>query len=83
MFFSTKDRDNDRADRRHCAVEEQGGWWYNKCSESNLTGRFSCSSKTERERMTWATWNSAEYALDSATMMIREYGIDVYIEKRR
>ncbi|XP_066280138.1 ficolin-2-like [Branchiostoma lanceolatum] len=38
--FSTLDRDNDRSDRRHCAREYKGGWWYSKCVTANLNGAY-------------------------------------------
>ncbi|KAH8308397.1 hypothetical protein KR059_012019 [Drosophila kikkawai] len=31
MQFSTKDRDNDIIQSRHCAVEFTGAWWYRSC----------------------------------------------------
>ncbi|KAH8308058.1 hypothetical protein KR059_005828, partial [Drosophila kikkawai] len=31
MQFSTKDRDNDINQSRHCAVECSGAWWYRNC----------------------------------------------------
>ena len=41
MYFSTRDRDNDRYYRGgSCAVKFHGGWWYNSCSMSNLNGRW-------------------------------------------
>merc|ERR1719295_1960488 len=36
--FSTKDRDQDRNSYGNCAKEFTGGWWYNFCSNSHLTG---------------------------------------------
>ncbi|XP_061171273.1 fibroleukin-like [Saccostrea echinata] len=40
MYFSTRDRDNDRADNGfQCAVEFGiGGWWYNSCHDAFLNG---------------------------------------------
>jgi len=34
--FSTSDIDNDAWPRGSCAVERGGGWWFNRCSTSNL-----------------------------------------------
>ncbi|XP_020803063.1 fibrinogen C domain-containing protein 1-like [Drosophila serrata] len=31
MQFSTKDRDNDIHETRHCAAEYTGAWWYRSC----------------------------------------------------
>merc|ERR1712012_1429212 len=33
-IFSTKDRDQDRHRRRHCAKSLTGGWWYDRCASS-------------------------------------------------
>lgn len=30
MQFSTRDQDNDRYLQGSCAVENKGGWWYNR-----------------------------------------------------
>ena len=40
MAFSTKDRENDRARSRNCAVQFTGAWWYNDCFHSNLNGKY-------------------------------------------
>ena len=38
--FSTKDRDNDVYSDGSCAKIYYGGWWYEKCHQSNLNGRY-------------------------------------------
>ena len=46
MYFTTKDRDNDRHDSINCAVRPfgTGGWWYNGCGgmwpNSNFESRY-------------------------------------------
>ena len=44
MYFSTKDRDNDRDRRRHCALngpdKPNGGWWYKSCWNINLNNYY-------------------------------------------
>ncbi|GFO42455.1 ficolin-1 [Plakobranchus ocellatus] len=42
--FSTRDRDNDRASKKHCAQRKKGGWWYNYCAQTDLN-----SKKTKRQ----------------------------------
>jgi len=37
MKFSTYDHDNDMNGRKNCALNEEGGWWFNKCYLCCLT----------------------------------------------
>ncbi|GFN97170.1 fibrinogen related protein 12.1, partial [Plakobranchus ocellatus] len=40
LFFSTFDRDNDKAPASNCAISHHGGWWYNACYNANLNGQW-------------------------------------------
>ena len=56
MAFSTTDRDNDKSNQ-NCAGNMKGGWWYNKCTNSNLNGEY---RETGQTCMTWTTSDSTE-----------------------
>ncbi|KAK3755110.1 hypothetical protein RRG08_041024 [Elysia crispata] len=38
--FSTKDSDNDGRNDTNCAEEHCGGWWFDRCCEPNLNGKW-------------------------------------------
>ena len=47
MAFTTKDKDNDQWSENCSQYYGNGGWWFNKCLDSNLNGR---SKKEEGSR---------------------------------
>ena len=59
-MFSTKDRDNDSSDDRHCAVMFNGGWWHVNCFYSNLNAIYSATHYPTRTEWTkdtqYITW---------------------------
>ncbi|XP_062599067.1 ficolin-2-like [Saccostrea cucullata] len=68
MFFTTKDRDNDK-NSANCAVKHRtGAWWYNSCSWSTLNGDYQTSNKNNRKGLSWGT--NFEI-MKSVKMMIR------------
>ena len=46
LFPPLRDRDQDQDEKYHCAKENGGGWWYNRCSNVRLTGRHT-KNKTD------------------------------------
>ncbi|KAH9509864.1 hypothetical protein Btru_045447 [Bulinus truncatus] len=62
MKFSTFDRDQDSV-AENCAVQYQGGWWYNYCHHSNLNGLW---GNTEYGK--GLNWNATTGYYISATM---------------
>lgn len=76
MAFSTEDVDND-LHTRHCAAENQGGWWFNSCFSSNLNGVYhrgwySKASSSYSDGVVWFTLKNSEfYSLRGAQMMLK------------
>lgn len=64
MSFSTIDRDNDHC----CADHMRGGWWYNKCSTSNLNGEY---CQTGQQCMTWSLSDASLFGHKETLIMIR------------
>ncbi|KAJ8015144.1 hypothetical protein DPEC_G00023100 [Dallia pectoralis] len=58
MKFSTYDKDNDRY-KSNCALEDQGGWWFNRCHSANLNGYYygGAYSAVTDSGVVWYTWH--------------------------
>ena len=76
MAFSTEDVDND-LHTRHCAAENQGGWWFHSCFSSNLNGVYhrawySQASSSYADGVVWYTAKETEfYSMKDVTMMLK------------
>jgi len=74
MKFSTNDKENDEDRRRNCAQEFHGGWWYKRCSFSNLNGYY--YEKDERIAYDGIIWGrqswGGKYSLTRVEMKIRD-----------
>ncbi|KAM7363942.1 ficolin-2-like [Cochliomyia hominivorax] len=64
--FSTKDHDNDEST---CAEIYTGAWWYKKCHESNLNGKY--GDNTHAKGVTWKTFRGYNISIGHVKMMIR------------
>ncbi|GFQ68912.1 techylectin-5A [Trichonephila clavata] len=73
MFFSTKDRDNDRSDAYHCAKDRSSGWWFNYCMESNLNGLYRDGAYTAafNDGIEWHTFGGNKNSLIATEIKIR------------
>ena len=74
MMFTTMDQDNDRYPGRkgNCAAMLKGGWWYNKCTDSNLNGMDLRGRTNRKSGITWETWRGIGYSLKSVVMKVTE-----------
>ncbi|XP_022094452.1 uncharacterized protein LOC110981291 [Acanthaster planci] len=76
MVWSTRDRDNDNDEVRHCAQNKEGAWWYDACETCNLNGPYvpypgTLSIETRGRGIVWGTWLFQEYSFPKAEMKVR------------
>ncbi|KAH9490864.1 hypothetical protein Btru_033684 [Bulinus truncatus] len=67
--FSTFDNDNDNVNI-NCAQRYSGGWWYNRCHESNLNGQW--GSKSYGVGMNWYHLTTHYDTVSYSEMKFRE-----------
>jgi hypothetical protein len=70
--FSTHDQDNDMSSG-HCAEDRGGGWWYNNCLESHLTGMFYSGGfmASSNDGIIWEGVTTEGESLNKAVMAVR------------
>ncbi|XP_029776503.1 ficolin-2 [Suricata suricatta] len=69
--FSTKDQDNDSSSE-NCAQQYQGAWWYDKCHQSNLNGRYLGGSHSSfANGINWYSGKGYNYSYKVSEMKIR------------
>ena len=72
LKFSTRDNDNDNSTAVHCAEYCHGAWWYDRCHDSNLNGRYSNGThNSDGDGVNWKTWRGVNYSLKTTDMKIR------------
>uniref|UniRef100_A0A3P9M073 Fibrinogen C-terminal domain-containing protein n=1 Tax=Oryzias latipes TaxID=8090 RepID=A0A3P9M073_ORYLA len=72
MKFSTFDKDQDN-DRRNCARNLLGAFWYRGCHDTNPNGiyRWGRDSDPEAFGVNWSTWKGWNYSLKRISFKIR------------
>ena len=71
MQFSTRDRDNDKVSY-NCACEYNGGWWFNSCFDSLLTGPYveNGIDIDEWRGIIWKGWKGSKYSYKKVEMKL-------------
>ena len=73
MPFTTLDNDNDINRAVNCAIKFYGAWWFKKCMDSHLNGKYFQNVPTVyKEGITWAQWLGKDVSLKQCNMKIRE-----------
>lgn len=69
MKFSTYDQDNDAVDSHCSQFRGGGGWWYNRCGNSNPNGIF--NDNEYAVGINWKSFKGNEYSLPFMEIKIR------------
>ena len=71
MFFTTKDRDNDKWSK-NCAKQYNHAWWNKSCLQTTLTGPYKKGAlKTSWSGVTWKAWKGDKYSLKHVELKMR------------
>uniref|UniRef100_A0A182F1U1 Fibrinogen C-terminal domain-containing protein n=1 Tax=Anopheles albimanus TaxID=7167 RepID=A0A182F1U1_ANOAL len=71
MKFSTSDRDNDNSANGNCAMDWDGGWWFNSCGNVYLNGLYRNVSGNEEDNISWYHFNDDWRGLSYTRMLLR------------
>ncbi|KFB41107.1 AGAP011225-PA-like protein [Anopheles sinensis] len=69
--FSTFDRDNDAHADSSCAKKYRGAWWYRKCYDANLNGRYQ-NTTGDGSAIVWYHFKNDFRGLSFLRIMIRD-----------
>ena len=70
--FTTKDRDNDIYNNGSCAKYFKGGWWYERCHDSNLNGLYlNGAHNSFADGVNWRHWKKCYYSLSFIEMKVK------------
>lgn len=56
--FTTNDRDHDNWLLGNCGYSNKGAWWYHRCGDANLNGRYSDDS--DWTGVVWYHWGRGQ-----------------------
>lgn len=72
--FTTHDADNDISTSDNCGHQYGGGWWFEKCLNSNLNGVYYNQSSTLftglPKGIEWEAWHGYYYSLKATEMKL-------------
>ncbi|XP_033639020.1 ryncolin-1-like [Asterias rubens] len=71
--FSTKDQDNDARSDYNCAEGYEGAWWFNRCFQAHLNGKYYPQGEVSfAQGIQWEAWKGYYYSLKKCSMKIRQ-----------
>ena len=74
MKFSTKDKENDTADGRHCAKFFSGAWWFKNCYRAHLNAPYIRGGTAPAwQGIIWYTFKGEQHSLKFTEMKVRRH----------